>query len=61
MGASSTLKIIKKKKELKKLQPPKIEGVKNSKKQETIQCYKGQFPNTQNIIFLLLLKFKDDL
>jgi hypothetical protein len=42
---------------------PKVGGVKNSKKQ-TIENYKGQFPNTSKnslYVVMLLLKFKDDL
>jgi hypothetical protein len=47
------LKIVKNEIEWKKLQPSKVEGVKNSKKQAT-KHYKGQFPNTQNFPFMFL-------
>jgi hypothetical protein len=43
-GISGALKIVKKGIKLKKLWPPKVEGVKNSKKRTT-QCYKSQFFN----------------
>jgi hypothetical protein len=48
---------------MRKMRPPKIEGVKNLKNQ-IIECYKGQFSNIQKkslYVALLLLKFKDDL
>jgi hypothetical protein len=32
---------------------PQVKGVRNSKKQ-TIECYKGQFSNTQKIPCMLL-------
>jgi hypothetical protein len=44
-------------------QSPKVEGVKNSKKQ-TIERYKGQFlknPKNSSYVVLLLVEFKDDL
>jgi hypothetical protein len=43
------LKIIKNEIKLRKLWPPKVEGVKNSKKQTT-KCYKGWFLNTQKLL-----------
>jgi hypothetical protein len=45
---------------MKKLQPSKVKGVKNSKEQTT-KHYKGQFPNTQTIFYMLLLEFQYDL
>jgi hypothetical protein len=48
---------------MKNLCPPKVKGVKNSKKQ-TIEDFKGQFLNTQKVPFyvaLLLLRFIHDL
>jgi hypothetical protein len=63
IGASGTTKIIKNKIELKKLWPPKIEKIKNSKKQ-TIEHYKGWFLNTQknsSYVTLFLLVFKNYL
>jgi hypothetical protein len=45
------------------LWPPKVNGVKNSKKQ-TIEHYQSQFLNTKKIpctLAMLLLEFKDDL
>jgi hypothetical protein len=48
---------------MRKLQPCKIKGIKNSKKQTT-KRYKGQFPNILKNSFyvpLMLLKSKDDL
>jgi hypothetical protein len=55
VGTFDALKIIKKKEgiELRKLSPPKIEGVKNFKKQN-IKPYKGRFLTTQNIPCMLL-------
>jgi hypothetical protein len=37
---------------------PKIEGVKNSKKQAT-KCCKGWFPNTQKIPFILICCYQN--
>ncbi len=45
---------------MKRLQPPKVKGLKNSK-QQTTKCYTGQFSNTHTICCMLLLEFKDDL
>jgi hypothetical protein len=48
---------------MRKLWPPKVKGIMNSKKQTT-KHYKGQFANTQKYIFyiaLLLLEFIGDL
>ncbi len=46
---------------MRKLQPTKIKGVKNSLKQTT-KHYKCRFLNTKNIFLaLLLLEFEDDL
>jgi len=44
-GTYNTLTIIINRLEMRKLQPRKIKGIKNSKKQTT-KRYKGQFPNT---------------
>jgi hypothetical protein len=44
IGVSRALKIVKNGRELKKLWPPKIKGVKMFKNQTT-KYYKGQFPN----------------
>jgi hypothetical protein len=44
---------------MKRLQPPKVKGIKNSN-QQTTKHYKGKFPNTQTISCMVLLKFKDD-
>jgi len=60
---SSALKIIKTKIELRKLQPPKVEGVNNPKNQTT-ERYKGWFLNTQKnslYVALLLLEVNNDL
>jgi hypothetical protein len=45
---------------MRKLQPPKVKGVKNSKKQIT-EHFKGWFPYTQKIPYMFLFEFKDDL
>jgi hypothetical protein len=58
MGTSSALKIIKNEIKLRKLWPLQVHGVKNLKKQTT-KCYKGKFPNTHTIPYMLLLKFQD--
>jgi hypothetical protein len=52
IGTYGALKIIKNGIGLRKLWPPKVEGVKNSKEQTT-ECYKGQFLNTQKIPCML--------
>jgi hypothetical protein len=46
---------------MRKLWPPKVKGVKNSKK--TIEHYKGQFLNTHKVpfMFFLLLKVEHDV
>ncbi len=49
IGIYGTVKIIKNRMELRKLWPPKVEGVNNSKKQTT-ECYKGWFLNTQKFL-----------
>jgi hypothetical protein len=54
IDAFGALKIVKNGIELRKLRPPIVEEVKNSKKQTT-ECYKGQFSNTQKIRCMLLL------
>jgi len=53
MGSSGALKIVKNRIEMRKLQSPKGEGVKNSKKQ-SIEHYPGRFPITQKILCMLL-------
>jgi hypothetical protein len=40
---------------------PKVKGIKNLKKNQTTEHYKGSFSNTQKIPCMLLLDFKDDL
>jgi len=48
---------------MRKLQPPQVERVKNSKKQTT-KHYKGRLTNTQNnsvSVALLLLEINNDL
>jgi hypothetical protein len=62
-GAYGPLKIDKNGIQLRKLRPPKVEGVRNSKKQTT-KHYKGQFlkpPKITLYVVLLLLKFLNDL
>jgi hypothetical protein len=54
IGASGALKIVKDGIKLRKLQPPKVEGVKNSKEENT-QWYKVWFPNTQKLHHMLAL------
>ncbi len=65
LGESDTLTIVKNKLEIRKLQPPKIKRVKNSKKKKkTTKHYKGQFLNVQKnslYVTMLLLEFKNDL
>jgi hypothetical protein len=51
-SASNTPRIVKNGLQLRKSWPPKVKGVKNSKKQ-TIENYKGQFLNTQKVPFTL--------
>jgi hypothetical protein len=53
LGASNTLIIVKNGLKWKSYGPPKVKGVKN-KKIQTIEYYKGRFPNTQNIPCMLL-------
>jgi hypothetical protein len=48
LGTSNTLTIIENELEMRKLWPPKLKGVNNSKKQ-TIEHYKGCFLNTQKV------------
>ncbi len=63
LGASNKLRIIENRLEMRKLWPPKVKGVKNSKK-KTIEQYKGQFLNIQKfhfMLFFLLLEFQCDL
>jgi hypothetical protein len=45
---------------IEKVTAPQVEGVKNSEKTNH-QMLQSQFPNTQKIHYMLLLKFKDDL
>jgi len=62
LGISKKIRIVKNGLEMRKLWPPKVKGVKNSKK--TIEHYKGQFLNTQKVLFMLvflILKFEYDL
>ncbi len=63
LAAYDTLTIFEKGLEMRKLQPPKVKGVKNSKKQTT-EHYQSQFLNTQKkslYVAALLLEFIDDL
>jgi hypothetical protein len=58
LGTSKKIRIVENGLEMKKLRPPKVKGVKNSKK--TIEHYKGRFLNTQKVLFMLvffILKF----
>ncbi len=57
LGASDTLTIVENALEMRKLQPPKVKGMKNAKKQ-TIKSYQSQFPNTQAILCMLLCYFR---
>ncbi len=52
-GACDTLTVIKNRLEMRKLQPSKVKGIKNSKKQ-TIEHYQNRFLNTQKISCMLL-------
>jgi hypothetical protein len=52
-GASNTLRIVENGLKMKRLWPPKVKGVNNSKKQ-TIEQYKGWFLNTRNFPSMLL-------
>jgi hypothetical protein len=65
LGTSNTLTIIENILEMRKLQPPKVKGVKNSKNQTT-KHYKGRFSNIKFLfiyfnVALFLLESKDDL
>jgi len=53
LAAYDTLTIFEKGLEMRKLQPPKVKGVKNSKNQAT-QHYQNQFLNTQKNPCMLL-------
>jgi hypothetical protein len=50
--ASNTSTIVENIFKMRKLWPHKVKGVKNSKEQTT-EHYKSQFPNTQNILYML--------
>jgi len=59
-----TLKTHKKWNRIEKFTAPQSTGGQELKKKQTIEHYKGWFPNTQKkslCVALLLLKFKDDL
>jgi hypothetical protein len=59
---SGALKIIKNGIELRKLWPPKVEGVKNSKKKPlNVTKASLQTPKKSSYVVLLLLKLQDDL
>jgi hypothetical protein len=53
LWSSDILTIVKNELEMRKLQPLKIKGVKNSKKQTT-KHYKGWFLNSQKLFCMLL-------
>jgi hypothetical protein len=60
LGASDSLTIVKKELKMKKLQPLKVQRVKNQKKTNH-QTLQRLIPNTQNILYMLLLDFHFDL
>jgi hypothetical protein len=62
IGASSALKIVRKKLELRKLLPPKVEEVKTQKnKPPNVTKLIPIHPKTSLDVALSLLEFKDDL